>query len=794
MKLTPLMRQYHQIKSRYPDALLLFRVGDFYETFEDDAIKCSESLNIVLTNRSATKLAGFPHHALNNFLPKLVQAGYRVAICDQLEDPKKTKGIVKRGITHLITPGLTLNDQILQAKSNNFLAALHFEKEKSGIAFLDISTGEFLVAEEKNSYVKQLIKNFSPREIIFQKKDKDKVEELLENNLKTVSFTMDDWVFQYENAYEKLTRHFKTHSLKGFGIENLKYAIIAAGVILYYLDHTHNSKIRHISSLRKIDSDKYVWMDDFTIKSLEILESNNSNGRSLLEELDSTLTFMGARLLKRWIIMPIKNLSTIYARYNLVEALIRSNIDMKLTKFLKSLGDIERLTTKVIIERITPRELFNLSHSLDVMENIKKLLSSSNEDRLNRYSNKFPYLKPLCNTISKILHSDPTHQLGKGNVIASGVSKELDELRALVSSLKTNLECLCLREKKRIGIPIKISFNNVFGYYIEIRNLYKDKIPKEWVRKQTLVNAERYITEELKSHETKILGASDRIFSLEKDLFQNLVRYVGKYFIDLQKVSKLIAYLDVLFSFARNANNNKYVRPIINNSMNLYIKKGRHPVIERNLRSRTNYVANDLFMNHVSSQIIIITGPNMAGKSVVLRQTALIVLMAHFGSYVPAQYVYIGYFDKIFSRVGAYDNISLGESTFMVEMNETASILNNMSKRSLIILDEIGRGTSTYDGYSIAWAVVEYIHDHPKRPKTLFATHYHGLHKMANIFKRVKNFNVSVRERDGNVIFLRKLIPGESKHSLGLHVAKMAMMPPIVLKIAKEILEKPFND
>lgn len=794
MKLTPLMRQYHQIKSRYPDALLLFRVGDFYETFEDDAIKCSESLNIVLTNRSATKLAGFPHHALNNFLPKLVQAGYRVAICDQLEDPKKTKGIVKRGITHLITPGLTLNDQILQAKSNNFLAALHFEKEKSGIAFLDISTGEFLVAEEKNSYVKQLIKNFSPREIIFQKKDKDKVEELLENNLKTVSFTMDDWVFQYENAYEKLTRHFKTHSLKGFGIENLKYAIIAAGVILYYLDHTHNSKIRHISSLRKIDSDKYVWMDDFTIKSLEILESNNSNGRSLLEELDSTLTFMGARLLKRWIIMPIKNLSTIYARYNLVEALIRSNIDMKLTKFLKSLGDIERLTTKVIIERITPRELFNLSHSLDVMENIKKLLSSSNEDRLNRYSNKFPYLKPLCNTISKILHSDPTHQLGKGNVIASGVSKELDELRALVSSLKTNLECLCLREKKRIGIPIKISFNNVFGYYIEIRNLYKDKIPKEWVRKQTLVNAERYITEELKSHETKILGASDRIFSLEKDLFQNLVRYVGKYFIDLQKVSKLIAYLDVLFSFARNANNNKYVRPIINNSMNLYIKKGRHPVIERNLRSRTNYVANDLFMNHVSSQIIIITGPNMAGKSVVLRQTALIVLMAHFGSYVPAQYVYIGYFDKIFSRVGAYDNISLGESTFMVEMNETASILNNMSKRSLIILDEIGRGTSTYDGYSIAWAVVEYIHDHPKRPKTLFATHYHGLHKMANIFKRVKNFNVSVRERDGNVIFLRKLIPGESKHSLGLHVAKLAMMPPIVLKIAKEILEKPFND
>lgn len=782
--------QYRNIKSRYSDALLLFRVGDFYETFEDDAIKCSETLNIVLTNRSDTKLAGFPHHALNNFLPKLVQAGFRVAICDQLEDPKKTKGIVKRGITHLITPGLTLNDQILQAKSNNFLAALHFEKEKLGVAFLDISTGEFLVAEEKKNYIKQLIKKFTPSEIIYQKKKKDKFEELLDSNF--FSFAMDDFVFQYENAYERLTRHFKTPSLKGFGVENLKCATIAAGVIFNYLDHTHNSKIKHISTLRRIDPEKYVWMDDFTIKSLEILKSNHSNGRSLLEELDSTLTFMGARLLKRWIIMPIKNLSTIYARYNLVEALLRSHIDMKLTKFFKSLGDIERLTSKVIIESITPIELLNLSNYIDVMESIKVLLSSSNEKELIFFSNKFPYLKPLNDTIRRILHSNPSHQLGKGNVIAIGVSKELDELRVLVSSLKKNLESISVSERKRTGIPLKISFNNVFGYYIEIRNIYKNKVPKNWIRKQTLVNAERYITEELKSQEIKILGAEEKIFSIEKDLFQNLVSSVGKYFLDLQKVSKLIAHLDVLFSFARNANNNKYVRPILNNSMNLYIKKGRHPVIEKRLPFGRNYVSNDLFINNVSSQILIITGPNMAGKSAVLRQTALIVLMAHFGSYVPAQYVYIGYFDKIFSRVGASDNISLGESTFMVEMNETASILNNMSKRSLIILDEIGRGTSTYDGYSIAWAVVEYIHEHTKRPKTLFATHYHELHKMANIFKRVKNFNVSVREIDGNVIFLRKLIPGESRHSLGLHVAKMASMPTTVLRIAKEILEKPY--
>lgn len=791
-KITPLMSQYHQIKSQYPDALLLFRVGDFYETFEEDAIKCSESLNILLTSRSGTKLAGFPHHALNNYLPKLVQAGFRVAICDQLEDPKKTKGLVKRGITHLITPGVTLNDQILQAKSNNFLAALHFEKDKSGVAFLDISTGEFLVAEEKNPYVKQLIKKFSPSEIIFQKKKKDKFEELFDK--KFFSFAMDDWVFKYENAYEKITRHFKTPSLKGFGIENFKYAIIAAGVVLNYLDHTHNSKIRHISSLRRIDPDKYVWMDDFTIKNLEILDSNHPNGRSLLDILDSTLTFMGARLLKRWIIMPIKNLSTIYARYNLIGSLLRSNIDIKLTKFLKSLGDIERLTSKVIIERITPKELINLSHSLDEIENIKNILLSLNEDKLNIYSKKFPDLKSLNQEIQKTLHSEPAHQLGKGNVIASGISKELDELRELVSSGKNKIELICIREKKRTGIPLKISFNNVFGFYIEIRNSYKDKVPKDWIRKQTLVNAERYITEELKSHEIKILGAEDKILSLESYFFKKLLNFVGKYIFDLQKVSKLIAHLDVIFSFAKNAKNNEYVRPIINDSMNIYIKKGRHPVIEKCLPFGINYVTNDLFINDVSSQILMITGPNMAGKSAVLRQTALIILMAHIGSYVPAQYIYIGYIDKIFSRVGAYDNISLGESTFMVEMNETASILNNMSKRSLIILDEIGRGTSPYDGFSIAWAVAEYIHEHPKRPKTLFATHYHELHKMAKLFKRIKNFNVSVREINGDIIFLHKLVTGSSKHSLGLHVAKMANMPSDVIKIAKKMLDKQFSD
>lgn len=790
---TPLMKQYHQIKERYPDALLLFRVGDFYETFEEDAVKCSEALNIVLTNRSNTKLAGFPHHALNNYMPKLVKAGFRVAICDQLEDPKKTKGrgIIKRGITNLITPGVTFNDQILQAKSNNFLAALHFDEEKSGIAFLDISTGEFLVAEEKNSYIKQLISKFSPSEIIFQKKKKDKIKEFLENNF--FFFTMDDWVFQYENAYERLIRHFQTHSLKGFGVENLKRAIIAAGVIFNYLDHTHNSKIKHISFLRRIDPEKYVWMDDFTIKSLEILEPSNHNGSSLLDVLDSTLTVLGARLLKRWIIMPIKTLSTIYARYNLIEALLRSNIELKLIKLLKSLGDIERLTSKITIERITPKELMNLSQYIEIMEKIKKLLPSSNEEKLNLFSKKFPDFKQLNNHIRMTLHTDPANQLGKGNVIAPGFSKELDKLRSLVSSRKKNLELICQTERKKTGIPLKISFNNVFGFYIEIRNAYKNKVPKNWIRKQTLVNAERYITEELKEHEIKILGAEEKIIFLESYLFQNLVRFVGKSIIELQKGAKLIAHIDVIFSFARNARNNKYVRPIINDSMNLYIKKGRHPVIEKKLPFGTNYVDNDLIMNNISSQIIMITGPNMAGKSAFLRQTALIVLMAHIGSFVPAQYVYIGYIDKIFSRVGAFDNISIGESTFMVEMNETASIINNMSKRSLIILDEIGRGTSTDDGFSIAWAVAEYIHDNVMRPKTLFATHYHELHKMAKLFKRIKNFNVSVREINDNVVFLHKLVAGESTKSLGIHVAKMANMPSTILKKAQEILDKPLS-
>lgn len=784
------MKQYHQIKLHYSDALLLFRVGDFYETFEDDAVKCSEILNIVLTTRSDTKLAGFPHHALNNYLPKLVKAGFRVAICDQLEDPKKTKGkgIIKRGITSLVTPGVTFNEHILQAKSNNFLAALHFEKDKSGVAFLDISTGEFLVAEENNSYIKELIKKFSPSEIIFQKKKKEVIEEFLEN--KFFSFAMNDWIFLYENAYEKLIRHFQCSSLKGFGIENLKYATIAAGVIFNYLDHTQNSKIKHISSLRRIDPDKFVWMDQFTIKSLEILEANDKNGCSLLEVLDNTVTVMGARLLKRWIIMPIKNLSIIYARYNLVEALLRSNFDMKLTKLLQSLGDIERLASKVVGERITPKELMNLYHYLDSMERIKKLLFSSNEERLNLYSKKFPDFKLLKDHIRNTLDSNPAPHIGKGKVIASGVSRKLDELRALVSSGKKDLENICLREKKQTGIPLKISFNNVFGFFFEIRNTYKNKVPKNWIRKQTLINAERYVTEELKNHEIKILGAEDKILAIERFLFQNLVSFVGRFIIDLQQGAKLISHLDVLFSFAKNAYNNEYVRPIINNSMNLYIKKGRHPVIEKSIKIRTNYVTNDIFMDNISSQILMITGPNMAGKSAFLRQTALIVLMAHIGSFVPAQYVYIGYVDKIFSRVGAFDNISLGESTFMVEMNETASILNNMSKRSLIILDEIGRGTSTEDGFAIAWAVAEYLYKHPYRPKTLFATHYHQLHKMANFFKRMKNFNVSVREIDDNVIFLHQLVAGESTKSLAIYVAKMANMPIDVLKKAQKILDQ----
>lgn len=784
------MIQFDQIKLRYPDALLLFRVGDFYETFEEDAVKCSETLNIVLTSRANTKLAGFPHHALNNYLPRLVKAGFRVAICDQIEDTKKIKGkgIIKRGVTNVVTPGVTFNDNILQAKSNNFLAALHFEKEKSGVAFLDISTGEFLVAEENNSYVKELINKFSPSEIIFQKKKKDKFEELLEK--KFFSYEMDDWVFQYDNAYEKIIRHFQTPSLKGFGVENLKCAIIAAGVIFNYLDHTQNSNIRHISSIRRIDPEKYVWMDDFTIKSLEILEPNHPNGRSLLEVLDSTFTVMGARLLKRWIVMPIKYLSTINARYDLVEAILRSNFDLKLINLLQSLGDIERLTSKVILEKITPRELMNLSLSLDRIERIKKLLNSSKEKKLNLYSKNFPDFKSLSDDIRNTLSSDSSHQFGKGNVIAPGFSRELDDLRALVSSVKKNLELISLREKKRTGIPLKILNNNIFGYYIEIRNAYKDKVPKDWTRKQTLVNTERYTTEELKEHEIKILVAEEKILSLENDLFKKLVSSVGKSIIALQYGAKLISHLDVINCFAINAKNNKYVRPIINDSMNLYIKKGRHPVIEKTLSIGTNYIENDLFMDNVSCQILMITGPNMAGKSAFLRQIALIVSMAQIGSFVPAKYLLFGYFDKIFSRVGAFDNISLGESTFMIEMNETASILNNMSKRSLIILDEIGRGTGPNDGISISWAVAEYLHKHPIRPKTIFATHFHELHSLANYFKRIKNFNVLVREIDENVIFMHKLVAGESTKSLGINVAKMANMPSAVLKRAQEILDK----
>lgn len=788
--MTPLMNQYYQIKLRYPDALLLFRVGDFYETFEEDAVKCSETLNIVLTSRSEAKLAGFPHHALNNYLPKLVQAGFRVAICDQLEDPKKRKGkgIIKRGITNLITPGLTLNDNILQAKSNNYLAALHVEKDKSGVAFLDFSTGEFLVAEAKKSYVKELITKLAPSEIIYQKKKKDQFEELFNRNF--FSYEMDDWFFQYDNAYEKLTKHFQTPSLKGFGVENLKYAIIAAGAIFHYLDHTHNYKIRHISSIRRINPEKYVWIDDFSLNNLEILGSNDPKGRSLLEVLDSTLTVMGARVLKRWIKMPLQNRSIISARHDYIEALLKSNIDMTLIKLLQSIGDIYRLTSKVIQERITPRELMNLSHSLSSIEQIKKLLSSSNEERLNIYSKKFPDLNPLVDNICKTLHSDPAPQVGKGNVIAPGFSRELDELRALVSSGKKNLELICHLERTRTGLPLKISFNNVLGYYIEIRNAYKEKVPSYWIRKQTLVNAERYITEELKEHEIKILDAEEKRLTLESNLFNDLVRDIGKSMIDLQSVGKLIANIDVIFSFARNAKKNEYVRPIINNSLNLCIKNGRHPVIEKTLPVGTNYVCNDLFMTNVSSQILMITGPNMSGKSAFLRQTAIIVYMAHLGSFVPAQYVSLGYFDQIFSRVGAFDNISLGESTFMVEMNETASILNNMSNRSLIILDEIGRGTSTNDGFSIAWAIAEYIHEHPNRPKTLFATHYHELHRMANYFKRIKNFYVDVLEIGDNIVYRHKLVPGESTKSLGIHVAKMANMPTAVLKRAQEILSK----
>ena len=794
-KVTPLMKQYNGIKAKYPDALLLFRVGDFYETFGEDAQKAAAILDIVLTKRGAgseteTALAGFPHHAINTYLPKLVKAGFRVAICDQLEDPKMTKTIVKRGVTELVTPGVALNDEVLQAKSNNFLAAVHFGKKYLGVSFLDISTGEFLCAQGDADYIDKLLQNFKPSEILVQKQFKSKFSDLFGNDF--YCFYFEDWVFKTDFANDVLTQHFKVSSLKSFGIADLQEGIIASGSVLYYLSETQHKKLEHLTNLKRIADEAYVWMDKFTIRNLELYSGVSSGSVTLLSIIDKTLTPMGGRLLKRWLALPLKDEVSISARHDMVKYLIDHTdfYDLTATQ-IKGISDLERLISKVATGKISPREVFYLRSSLEAIIPIKKALKKSNSKAVKSL---LPYLKdctPLIDKITTTLHPDAPVSLQKGNAIAEGVSAELDELRALATSGKAYLDAILAREIERTQIPsLKIAFNNVFGYYIEVRNTHKDKVPEEWIRKQTLVSAERYITEELKEYETKILGAQEKIAILEQQLFGELLVFIVSYLKPVQANAQGIAQLDCLHSFAHVAMVNNYVRPVIDQSADLEIKNGRHPVIEQQLPIGEPYIPNNLILNRNQQQIIMITGPNMSGKSAILRQTALIVLLAQMGSYVPAKFAKIGLVDKIFTRVGASDNISMGESTFMVEMNETASILHNITDKSLVLLDEIGRGTSTYDGISIAWAIAEYLHEHPAKPKTLFATHYHELNDMAETFERIKNFNVSVKELKDKVIFLRKLVPGGSEHSFGIHVAKLAGMPSPVIHKANKILKQ----
>ncbi|MEK6495178.1 DNA mismatch repair protein MutS [Myroides odoratimimus] len=794
-KETPLMKQYNDIKAKYPDACLLFRVGDFYETFGEDAVRASKILGITLTKRSAgtaseTELAGFPHHSINVYLPKLVKAGLRVAICDQLEDPKTTKTIVKRGVTELVTPGVALNDEVLHSKSNNFLCAIHFAKKTIGISFLDVSTGEFLTTEGDQDYIDKLLQNFAPSEILVQKSNKT---HFLQNYGTTYNlFLLDDWVFKTDFAFESLTTHFKTNSLKGFGVEDLVEGTIACGAILYYLSETQHTRLEHISNIQRIAEDAYVWMDRFTIRNLELYNSANLNAITLLDVIDKTLSPMGGRLLKRWLALPLKDTKKITDRHNIVE-ILKENSEL-LTLFqtqIKKISDLERLISKIATGKVSPRELIYLNDSLDAIIPIKETAQKSSNDSLKQMGNTLHGCELLREKIRTTISADAPVAIAKGNAIAEGVHTELDELRKISTSGKELLEAMEVRESEKTGIPsLKISFNNVFGYYIEVRNTHKNKVPAEWIRKQTLVNAERYITEELKEYETKILGAEEKIYKLENELFEQFVAWCAQYIKPVQLNANLIAQLDCLSSFAQQAIENNYVRPLIDDSYELDIKDGRHPVIEKQLAYDTPYITNDVYLNNKEQQIIMITGPNMSGKSAILRQTALIVLLAQMGSFVPAREVRMGPVDKIFTRVGASDNISMGESTFMVEMNETASILNNISDRSLVLLDEIGRGTSTYDGISIAWAIAEYLHQHPGKPKTLFATHYHELNDMSQNFDGIKNYNVSVKELKDNVLFLRKLVPGGSAHSFGIHVAKMAGMPNTVLKRAEKMLKQ----
>ena len=798
--LTPMMKQFLDLKAQHPDAVMLFRCGDFYETYSTDAIVASEILGITLTKRANGKgktieMAGFPHHALDTYLPKLVRAGKRVAICDQLEDPKMTKKLVKRGITELVTPGVSINDNVLNYKENNFLAAVHFGKASCGVAFLDISTGEFLTAEGPFDYVDKLLNNFGPKEILFERGKRL----MFEGNFgsKFFTFELDDWVFTETTAREKLLKHFETKNLKGFGVEHLKNGIIASGAILQYLTMTQHTQIGHITSLSRIEEDKYVRLDKFTVRSLELISNMNDGGSSLLNVIDRTISPMGARLLKRWIVFPLKDEKPINERLNVVEYFFRQP-DFKelIEEQLHLVGDLERIISKVAVGRVSPREVVQLKVALQAIEPIKQACLEADNASLNRIGERLNLCVSIRDRIAREINNDPPLLINKGGVIKDGVNADLDELRRISYSGKDYLLQIQQRESEETGIPsLKVAYNNVFGYYIEVRNVHKDKVPKEWIRKQTLVNAERYITQELKEYEEKILGAEDKILVLETQLYTNLVQALTEFIPQIQVNANQIARLDCLLSFANVARENNYIRPVIEDNDVLDIRQGRHPVIEKQLPIGEKYIANNVMLDSSTQQIIIITGPNMAGKSALLRQTALITLLAQIGSFVPAESAHIGLVDKIFTRVGASDNISVGESTFMVEMNEAADILNNVSSRSLVLFDELGRGTSTYDGISIAWAIVEYIHEHPKaKARTLFATHYHELNEMEKSFKRIKNYNVSVKEVDNKVIFLRKLERGGSEHSFGIHVAKMAGMPKSIVKRANEILKQLESD
>ena len=792
---TPLMKQYFEMKAKHPDAVLLFRVGDFYETYSDDAVAASEILGITLTRRAngaakAVEMAGFPHHALDTYLPKLVRAGKRVAICEQLEDPKLTKKLVKRGITELVTPGVSINDNILNHRENNFLAAVHFSKKQCGVAFLDISTGEFLTAEGNSDYVDKLLANFSPKEVLIERSNRQLFNTTF--SAKYLTFELDDWAFNYESANDRLLRHFETRNLKGFGIHKMSDAITASGAILHYLDITHHTQIGHITTLSRIEEERYVRLDRFTVRNLELIDPMCDDGKSLLSVIDRTMSPMGARLLRRWILFPLKDVKQVNNRLDVVEYFFKDPEGRELVKEqLELIGDMERLISKVAVGRITPRELVQLKNALGAIVPIKQLCMEADNAVLNAFGEQLNPCKTIYDRIEREISADAPNMLARGNVIRAGVNAELDELRELSISSKDYLMKIQQRESELTNIPsLKISYNNVFGYYIEVRNTHKDKVPAEWIRKQTLVNAERYVTQELKEYEEKILGAEEKIQAIENRLFNELVVAVGEFIPAIQVDSNLVARLDCLCSFTRAAIENKYNRPEVNESLEIDITEGRHPVIEKELPLGEKYITNNVQLSNDAQQIIMITGPNMAGKSALLRQTALIVLMAQIGCFVPAQAAKIGIVDKIFTRVGASDNISLGESTFMVEMTEAASILNNISERSLILFDELGRGTSTYDGISIAWAIVEYIHENSRaRAKTLFATHYHELNEMEKTFKRIANYNVSVKEIAGKVVFVRKLVRGGSQHSFGIHVAKLAGMPQTIVSRANDVLK-----